>query len=256
VIDSLTARFLSDQIQTIVRLEPRVRAGNDPEAVHKARVATRRFRAMLRAYRDVLPEDIDADARWFGRVLGEARDRDVQIETLRELARKDEELSPLVGVLVRERVTIQARVAEALDSPRFARMKALTFEAGSEPSEEWAQDVVRRAEAQLKKAEKLSADSPSTDFHRFRKRGKRLRYVLEALAPLLGESARKEIKGLKRLQDQAGKRQDDATTLETVQRVLHEPDLSSQAVRAGERLLDRFEKRERKHRRQVLESLG
>lgn len=252
MIDSLTARFLSDQIQTIVRLEPRVRGGNDPEAIHDARVATRR----LRAFRDLLSEEVDADARWFGRVLGEARDRDVQIETLRKLARKDEGLAPLVGVLVRERMAAQARVLEALDSPRFERLKALTFDSGGEPSEEWARAAVRRAEAQFEKAEDLSADSPSIDFHRFRKRGKRLRYVLEALAPLLGKAARREIKALKGLQDQAGERQDDATTLETVQRILHDPDLSPEAVKAGERLLVRFEKRERKHRRQILKALG
>lgn len=255
MLNSLTARFLQAQIQTIERLEPLVRVGTDPEAIHKMRVAVRRLRAMLRPYREVLPAEIDPEARWLGRVLGEARDRDVQIETLRELAQEDEDLTPLVGALVRERVLVQARVIEALDSPRFARLKALSFEEGETASEEWAEEVVRQAEAQMEKAGDLSDASPGTAFHRLRKRGKRLRYVLEAFEPLLGKDARRKIKGLKRLQDRAGERQDDATTMETVQRLLHDPDLSREAAKAGERLLARLEKRERKHRRRVLKAL-
>lgn len=243
---------VESQMREIGRLEPLVRQGGDPDAVHAFRVAIRRIRAL----REFLPSAVDEDARWLGRTLGEARDRDIQIETLREFAGKDPELEPLLRFLLRERILVQAKVVAALDSPRFTRLRAGLTDFPMLPEQGWAEALADRAKGRMKKAANLNEDSSGPDFHRLRKRVKRLRYVLEALEPLLGKRARKEIAALKELQDKAGVRQDDATTIETVQRLLHEPDLPRGAAKAGERLVAKLEKRERKHRREVLRVLG
>src|SRR5947207_1746849 len=60
--------------------------GNDPEAVHQARVATRRLRAVLRVFSDVLPAEIlelPPELQWFTKQAGPLRDIDVQLARLR-----------------------------------------------------------------------------------------------------------------------------------------------------------------------------
>jgi triphosphatase len=62
--------------------EPGVRLGEDPEELHDMRVATRRLRAALKLYSDVLPkrsERYERDLRWVARALGEVRDLDVHL---------------------------------------------------------------------------------------------------------------------------------------------------------------------------------
>lgn len=250
---ALVRDWIALQMREISRLEPLVRRGDDVEAVHDFRVAVRR----LRAFRELLPPEFDEDARWIGRVLGEARDRDVQREVLREWASEDPDLDSLIGLLIQERLLVQSRVVAALDSPRFARFLTTSISLDIEgPEPGWEEPYADRAEAKVRKAANLDAESAGPDFHRLRKRGKRLRYVLEALEPALGKSARAKIEELKELQDLAGARQDDATTIETVQRLLREPDLPRTATKAGERLIIRLEKRERKHRAQLLRALS
>ncbi|MGV3614273.1 MAG: CHAD domain-containing protein [Fimbriimonas sp.] len=261
-VQGYVRRLIDTQRREMERLEPGVRQA-DPDAVHDMRVAVRRLRTMMRAFAGVLPREIveaEADARWLGRVLGEARDRDVQAEALREEAQRDPDLEPLTGAVLRERRALQANVAEALDSPRYRRF--LTALATPIPASRGVAltDLAHRAERTTRKqvarsADALDKDSPATDFHRLRKRAKRLRYVLEAVEPVLGGRTDRKIKRLKRLQDEVGERQDVVTMTETVQRLLHDPDLPREAAKAGERLLARMERHETKSRRRILRHL-
>ncbi|MGZ8687693.1 MAG: CHAD domain-containing protein, partial [Gaiellaceae bacterium] len=79
---------LRTQYDEIVRCDPGVRLGVDPEDVHDMRVAVRRLRAMLRAARELLApewsEPLRAELRWLGGALGPLRDADVFGEYLRE----------------------------------------------------------------------------------------------------------------------------------------------------------------------------
>ena len=67
--------------------DPVVRAGEDPEGVHKARVAARRLRSDLRTFRPYLDRDwADAlrdEIGWLGRLLGPVRDAEVLAARLR-----------------------------------------------------------------------------------------------------------------------------------------------------------------------------
>src|SRR5215212_10108639 len=72
--------------------EPGVRLGEDPEELHDMRVATRRLRAALKLYKEVLPkraERYERDLRHFAGSLGEVRDLDVHLERLAGEASRD-----------------------------------------------------------------------------------------------------------------------------------------------------------------------
>ena len=86
-IDDLRA-LLERQRKAIERSEPGVRDGADPEDLHRFRVATRRSRAMIRASRPLVRDQLaalDRELRWLGSATGPVRDLDVLIEHLREL---------------------------------------------------------------------------------------------------------------------------------------------------------------------------
>jgi inorganic triphosphatase YgiF len=110
-----------------------VRLGDDPEELHKLRVATRRLRALLRAARPMLvrewSEPLRAELQWLGGVLGPASDLDVLIQHLWEEAEDlsaDERraLSRAVAVLEREREEAGEALREAMGSERYVELLA------------------------------------------------------------------------------------------------------------------------------------
>src|SRR5690349_8803285 len=73
--------YVRAQHAELVAQEPGVRKGEDVEAVHDMRVATRRLRAALRVFEEAFgPEaaTLHEEIGWLGRGLGAVRDRDVQ----------------------------------------------------------------------------------------------------------------------------------------------------------------------------------
>jgi len=77
----LVARYLREQVDALLDADPGVRR-DVPDAVHAARVAARRLRSTLRTFRPVLDreavEPVRDELRWWGGILGVARDREVQ----------------------------------------------------------------------------------------------------------------------------------------------------------------------------------
>ena len=81
-------------LDTLLDHDPATRAGDaDPEHIHRTRVATRRLRTVLRGFEPVVaatPGDsppawfaeLNEDLKWFGGMLGAARDSDVRLESL------------------------------------------------------------------------------------------------------------------------------------------------------------------------------
>jgi len=174
--------------------EPGVRLGEDSEELHDMRVATRRLRAALKLYADVLPKRAgryERDLRFIANALGEVRDLDVHLERLAEEAsRNGEDLREVVAVLEERRDEARRRMLESLDSNRYERFVASfsgTLRRGRSPAPtapivEVASDLVRlRYKKVHRDAEALAEDSPPEDFHDLRKKGKRLRYALEPL---------------------------------------------------------------------------
>src|SRR6202035_2948455 len=102
-------------VASLMRHDPGVRLGDDPEDVHRARVATRRLRSQLRTFRALLDpawaNALRADLRWLGAALGSGRDK--QVMSLRLRARPtalSADDSPTVAELADE---LQAESEEA-----------------------------------------------------------------------------------------------------------------------------------------------
>jgi 8-oxo-dGTP pyrophosphatase MutT (NUDIX family)/inorganic triphosphatase YgiF len=119
---------LRTQYEEIVRNDPGVRLGIDPEAVHDMRVAIRRLRAMLRAAREMLApewsEPLRAELRWLGGELGPLRDADVFLEYLREeqstLDERDRAgVDELIDLVQSDRGEAHARAIAAVRTTRY-----------------------------------------------------------------------------------------------------------------------------------------
>ncbi len=95
VIDVVRREFATSVVR-LLRHDAGVRLGDDPEAVHQARVATRRLRSALRTFRDVLDPDwagsLRDRLRWLADALGAVRDTEV----LRDRIRSREAVLPEV----------------------------------------------------------------------------------------------------------------------------------------------------------------
>jgi CHAD domain-containing protein len=216
------------QFAEFLRHEPGVRLGEDAEEVHDMRVASRRLRAVLQNFEPALSEKalrFEPELKHFAAVLGEVRDLNVQlgrIETWIPGSPEEDRgaLEELRAALDTEREAARERMIAELDSKRYERLvdtfsRALrlgpsrrnTFSAA--PVVDAAPDLVRHAYRRVRKAgDRLSLESPAEDYHRLRKRCKRLRYLVESLEEVYGSPARKLAKRIKSLQDVLGELQD------------------------------------------------
>ncbi len=213
--------ILRRHFATMLAHEPGVRLGEDPEELHDMRVATRRLRAALKLYADVLPrraQRYERDLRWVAGALGEVRDLDVHLERLAgETSRNGEVLEEVVTVLEERRVEARRRMLEVLDSNRYEGLVANfsgTLRRGRSPAPtspivESAPGLVRRRYRKVRKAAgAITGDSPPEEFHDLRKKGKRLRYALEPLQGIYGRPSERMVELLKAVQDYLGDHQD------------------------------------------------
>ncbi|MEU3558388.1 CYTH and CHAD domain-containing protein [Streptomyces fragilis] len=224
--------YLRDQRDRLVALDPAVRR-DLPEAVHDMRVATRRLRSALRAYRPLLDREalapLAAELQWLTRELGVARDQEVLDERL--TAAVEALPGPLTTGPVRERLRLwtdardgraRPRVAAALDSRRYLELlRSLDAALADPPLRKAAR---RKPEKPLTKAldkefrrltrlvERAIALEPGperdTALHEARKKAKRTRYAAEAARPALGKKAGALAEDAKSLQRPLGEHQD------------------------------------------------
>ena len=219
--DEVAFAILRRHYATMLAHEPGVRLGEDPEELHDMRVATRRLRAALKLYKEVLPkraERYERDLRFFAGALGEVRDLDVHLERIAaEASRNGEVLEEVSAALVERQAGARRRMLEVLDSDRYERFLASfsgTLRRGRSPASagpilEVAPDLVRRRYKKVRKdVEGLGGGSPPEDFHDLRKKGKRLRYALEPLRGIYGKPSEKMVELLKDVQDDLGDHQD------------------------------------------------
>jgi CHAD domain-containing protein len=229
-----------------------------PDAVHKARVAARRMRSALAAFRPLVDRDVTDpvrdELRWLAGTLSEARDVEVVQARLDSLL--DEEPAALVVGPVRARIdaayaaraeVASAAVLAALDSERYRALSRSLERLVTEPpwsphAHETAHRVLRpcvRAEWDLlvQRVEAIDAVDPGTDpadeeldraVHEARKQAKRLRYVVEALVPRWGADARALARVAREIAQLLGERQDTVVTRRDLLA------LADEATRVGE----------------------
>jgi CHAD domain-containing protein len=199
------------------------RLGVDPEQLHQLRITTRRIDATLALFqRQLSPALLRArkTTKSVLRLLGAARDLDVQLEELRGYcaqlpAAERAAAEPLRERLERERERARSRMLRGLEATPVRRwLETLSrAERAVHVQDELAIVVmperVRRRFRKLRKAvERLRGKSSMDDYHQVRRRAKQLRYATECGAPYFGKPADELLRALRRMQDQLGAQQD------------------------------------------------
>jgi CHAD domain-containing protein len=189
--------LLTRQLEAIELTEPGVRNGADPEDLHRFRVATRRSRALIRASRPLVRDqlaNLDRELRWLGGVSGPVRDLDVMIDHLRSLV---DQLDPdqagaeaIVAGLERDRLKQREALLEAIGTQRFRDLLARFAEALAALRVRDAGvslvGLARRELERLRSDYRDLGDHPDDDdLHAVRIRAKHARYAAELAA--LGE---------------------------------------------------------------------
>jgi CHAD domain-containing protein len=197
----------------------------EAEFVHQARVALRRMRAALRMF--AKPIGAERAALWreelaqAAKTLGDARDWDVfAIDTLPALLRAHEGRGRHVAITRRAAARqAQARVSacEAVRSARYGRAIVEISQWLANPRadsehgalEEFAANLLAKRHKRLAAGLDGLANADMAERHRVRIAAKRLRYVVEGLAPALDAvAARRYAQRLARLQEALGRAND------------------------------------------------
>ncbi|MEU6080826.1 CYTH and CHAD domain-containing protein [Streptomyces sp. NPDC047108] len=224
--------YLRAQVDTIVELDPAVRR-DQPDSVHRMRVATRRLRSAFKSFRKVLDRDvtdpIGDELKWLAAELGVDRDREVL--TARLYQRLDELPRPLVIGPVRGRLRTwsnarrrgsRRHVIGTLDSARHLdlldTLDALLADpplrrAARRPARAVLPGAVLRDFDRLARRVQVALAAPrghdrDVAVHEARKAAKRARYAAEAARPALGKPAKRLVAHMKNLQDALGDHQD------------------------------------------------
>jgi CHAD domain-containing protein len=242
--------------------EPGARLGDDPEELHHMRVASRRLRAALALFTDVLPTEaveVGDELRWVGECLGAVRDLDVQLAELdariAAFPHADREpLAPLRDVLASQRDTARGAMLEALDSRRYgslvnrygrilrARRRGPEGPAGA-PAFTVAPELIEERIRRLRRrAERITKVSASADYHRVRLQCKRLRYALEFFSDLYPTTSKSALKRLVTLQDLLGRHQDADIAIQRLRALAgeHSDELPSTTIFAMGELAQRY----------------
>jgi len=227
-LGELAYRVLRKDAAAMLAQEPGTRLGEDIEALHQMRVATRRMRAALEMFADVLPVRagrIRAELGWLAGVLGVVRDLDIQLGRFDDWTEEmpgdhREALDELADLLTGHRVEARLALLEALDSRRYERLvTGLVAMLEQGPSR---RSVAARAPAVTtmpaligechraagKAASRAKRTGIATDYHRLRIRCKRLRYSLEFASGLYQGELKGFVRQMTRLQDMLGSMQD------------------------------------------------
>ncbi|MCX7618233.1 CHAD domain-containing protein [Tepidiforma sp.] len=220
---------LRKQFRVFLLNEPGTRLGEDIEALHDMRVATRRLRAAMATFRPFLTPRMLAFRDEFGlvaRALGEVRDLDVQLERMDEWRAEfpPERAHLLDGIerlLRKRREAARRRMLQVLDSRRYERLCARfatalrsgpprSFAPGRTPVLAVAPDLVERRYRKVRKlGDRIKKSSPPEAYHLLRIEAKKLRYALEFVGNgIYGKPALEFSARVTALQDLLGLHQD------------------------------------------------
>jgi CHAD domain-containing protein len=221
---------IATSVEGLLRHDPGVRLGDDPEDVHRARVATRRLRSQLRTFRSMFDSQwanaLREDLRWLGAGLGSVRDKQVMAQRLRGrasmLAEEDARVvAELSAELEGESEEARGRLVLDMRSDRYidlierlieaSRAPALTAEA-QQPASVAIPSLARKDWKRLSKGiARLPQPAADADLHRIRILAKRVRYAAEAAEPIAAKVASRFAQSAAALQDVLGDHQDSVT---------------------------------------------
>lgn len=210
------------------------RRDRHPEAIHQARVATRRLRSALSLYRPAACPEIaaaTAGVKHCADMLGAARDWDVFLANTGHalLAAKpgDPRIAGLLRAATRQRDARYAELADYLVSPAFRHLTIDLAAAAAlapwrhapnpdpllhSPTAPFAADVLTRRLKRVRQRARGLESLPVAALHELRKDCKRLRYAAEFFAPAFpAKHTRPFLRRLSMLQEELGALNDSAT---------------------------------------------
>lgn len=219
---------------------PRARAGDDPEGVHQARVATRRLRSDLRTFAPLLDDawriQMRAELQLLADALGEVRDTDVlrmRLEAaIAEVGIADvtagDELTvgggaELLAHLDCHQHDAHRRLLDVIDDDRTTTLLQRLREAAADPpttgralgrATRRLLPLVRKPWRKLHRTVgALDDDPPISELHRVRLLAKRTRYAAEAVVPVFGRDAQRFARAVTGVQDVLGELNDAEQTI-------------------------------------------
>jgi CHAD domain-containing protein len=221
---------LAESIASLLRQDPLVRTSTDPEAIHQARVATRKLRSHLRTFGPLLDpewtEPLRSELGWLAMGLGAVRDREVLLERLRERAKglpasDQRSAGSLLKILEVEIESLRKKLLIELGSLRYvdllerlviAAHTPVTLPDADEPALKVLPPLAAGPWRRLRSAVRQLPDPPTDpELHRIRILAKRARYAAEAVAPVVGSAALAFARAAAKLQTVLGEHQDSVT---------------------------------------------
>lgn len=226
-VEEALLRAIGHLLDVMLHQVPLCRLGAGPEGVHQLRVALRRLRSVLKAFRGAARgpalDGLDESLKVLARRLGPARDWDVFLDGLAAEAGaalgEDRRLSALVRAAEAKRDAAYAALRRELDGPGFRRLAldgvslllrrpwrdeadAAALDA---PLAEFAAALLDKRWRKLRGGAEGIAEHSFEALHELRLEAKRLRYAAELFAPLWGgKAARRFLKRLSALQEALG----------------------------------------------------
>jgi len=232
---------LAEQVAALQAADVLLRT-DQPDAVHRIRVAARRLRSTLAAFRGVLDrtstDPLREELSWLGGQLADARDAEVACEHLRAVvaAQPDELVLGPVGARlqqtrIQEGLAGSDRARLTLSEPRYLKLldalhgvlaaPPFTARAGDPPRRvlrKAGRRSVRKLRRRLTAARRAPEHGRSVALHDVRKAAKQVRYTAEVgrgELPHLKRVAR----AAKRVQKVLGELQDTVVTRELCRRL-------------------------------------
>lgn len=207
--------------------DQRVR-NDEPDSVHQMRVAARKLRSALKAFKPLFDEEwadsLRTELGWAAGELGAARDTEVIAE---RLERHSQDLgladAQRVSAAITPFLAIRAAAAREhalafLDTPRHDRLLAALVSATNEPQltplaaqparevlPELVSHTFRKLEGQV---HELQMDGPAESWHKARITAKRVRYSADALKIVFAGSAQRLDYAMSEITDILGDHQD------------------------------------------------
>lgn len=220
-------------VETLVRSDAPLRLAPGADAVHDARVATRRLRSHLRTFLPVLDPDwargLRERLRGLADGIGAARDADVLLARLERRAQTlpatDQGGAQTLLLRFRaERDEAYTRMHALLRDPDYVRLLDEAIAAAAQPrfspaaaapAVEIVPAVVRDAWKSLRKPVRRRGRPPSDrELHGIRIKAKRLRYAAEAVAAAGDSHAARIARRAQALQDVLGEQHDAVVVCE------------------------------------------
>ena len=229
-VEDALLRAVGHLLDVMLHQAPACRLGAGPEGVHQLRVALRRLRSVLKAFRGAARgaalDGLDEGLKGLARRLGPARDWDVFLaglaaEAAAALGGEDRRLLALNRAAEAKRDAAYHALRRELDGPNFRRLvldgvslllrRPWRAEPDAEPDvldaplPEFAAPLLDKRWRKLREGGDGIAERSFEALHELRLEAKRLRYAAELFAPLWGgKAARRFLKRLSALQEALG----------------------------------------------------